>query len=75
MYDDSILTYFKAPYSTVADLKYLLNRINNQKMEFHESNQNLYKVLVEAVYYKLRWQSNQPIPIRDVLVYFESIPL
>jgi hypothetical protein len=44
-------------------------------MEFHESNQNLYKVLVEAVYYKLRWKNNQPIPIKDVLVYFESIPL
>lgn len=39
MYDESILTYFKATYSTIADLKYLLNRINNQKMEFHEQNQ------------------------------------
>lgn len=32
IYDLSILTYFKAPYSTIADLKYLLNRINNQKI-------------------------------------------
>lgn len=75
MYDDSILTYFKAPYSSIADLKYLLNRINNQKMEFHEANQNLYRVLVEAVFYKLRWEESQPPPIRDILVYFESIPM
>ncbi len=28
-YDEAILNYFKAPYSTIADLKYLLNRINS----------------------------------------------
>jgi hypothetical protein len=75
VYDESILTYFKASYSTIADLKYLLNRINNQKMEFHEENQNLYRILVEAIYYKLRWENGQQPPIQDILVYFESIPM
>jgi hypothetical protein len=32
-------------------------------------------VLVEAVYYKLAWHKNDHIPIKDILVYFESIPL
>jgi hypothetical protein len=31
--------------------------------------------LVEAVYYKLAWHKNDNIPIKDILVYFESIPL
>ena len=70
-----MLSYFRSDYSSVADLKYLLNRINNQKIEFHEENQNLYAILVEAVFYKLAWQGAEPIPIKDVLVYFESIPL
>jgi len=74
-YDEGILAYFRSEYSSIADLKYLLNRINNQKIEFHEQNQNLYAVLVEAVFYKLAWHDADPLPIKDVLVYFESIPL
>jgi hypothetical protein len=35
-YDNGILSYFKSPYSTLADLKYILNRINSRKIEFHE---------------------------------------
>lgn len=30
---------------------------------------------MEAVYYKLRWDGDQKPPIRDLLVYFESIPM
>lgn len=55
VYDESILCYFRADYSSLADLKYLLNRVNSEKREFHDRNQNLYKILVEAVHYKLRW--------------------
>lgn len=27
------------------------------------------------MFYKLAWHGSDPIPIKDVLVYFESIPL
>lgn len=74
-YDQGILSYFRSSFSSISDLKYLLNRINNKKIEFHEDNQSLYAVLVEAVFYKLVWHGTDHIPIKDVLVYFESIPL
>ena len=31
-YDNGVLSYFRSGYSSIADLKYLLNRINNQKI-------------------------------------------
>lgn len=75
MYDESILCYFRADYSSLADLKYLLNRVNSEKQEFHDRNQNLYRILVEAVHYKLRWEEAESIPINEVIVYYENIPL
>lgn len=35
---EGLLHYFASPLSEVSDIKHLLNRINNEKREFHEEN-------------------------------------
>ena len=46
VFNQAILNYFISDLSSVSDLKYLLNRINNEKIEFHEKNQEMYEILV-----------------------------
>lgn len=61
--------------SEISDLKYILNRINNQKSEFHEKNENMYKVLVESIERKLKIGTGEDIPLVEVIMYVENIPL
>ena len=75
IFDQGLLNYFASEHSGVSEIKYLLNRINNEKKEFHEQNGNLYGVLVRAMTLKLRIGSEQDIPIDEVLIYIENIPL
>jgi hypothetical protein len=39
---EGLLNYFASPLSEISDIKYLLNRMNNEKREFHEENEGLY---------------------------------
>lgn len=70
-----MLSYFRWEGSGVSDLKYLLNRINNEKREFHSSNSDMYAVLVEATMTKLRIGSPNDVPIDEVLIYLENLPI
>lgn len=59
----------------MSDIKYLLNRINNEKREFHDENIEMYEVLVKGMQIKLKLGSTQDIPISEVLIYINNIPL
>jgi hypothetical protein len=69
------LKYFSSGLSEVSDIKYLLNRINNEKKEFHDENIEMYEVLVKGMQIKLKLGSDKDIPISEVLIYIENIPL
>ena len=45
-------------------IKYLLNRINNEKREFHAENEEMYEVLVKGMQIKLRLGSGK----RDIAI-------
>lgn len=75
LFNKALLSYFISPLSSVSDLKYILNRINNEKMEFHTANQDMYEILVEAIERKLKLGSDNDIPIEEVLIYIENIPI
>ena len=45
-FNEGLLLYFSSDLSEVSDLKYILNRINNEKIEFHRKNQEMYEILV-----------------------------
>jgi hypothetical protein len=62
-YNNALLNYFISDLSEVSDLKYILNRINNQKLEFHKENQKMYMILVEALQRKLKIGTENDIPI------------
>ena len=49
--------------SQISDLKYILNRINNEKTKFHIENREMYAVLVEALERKLKIGTGKDIPI------------
>jgi hypothetical protein len=70
-----LLRYFSSGLSEVSDIKYLLNRINNEKREFHDENIEMYEVLVKGMQIKLRLGSSHDIPISEVLIYIAKIPL
>jgi hypothetical protein len=61
--------------SEISNLKYLLNRINNEKKEFHYTHESMYAVLVRAMQLKLRVGTSESIPIEEVLIYLENIPI
>lgn len=69
------MEYFKLPISELSDIKYLLNRINNEKKEFHINNQHMYEVLVEAMTFKLMVGTQNDIPLKEVLIYIENVPM
>ena len=75
IFNRGLLNYFISDLSSVSDLKYILNRINNEKMEFHEKNQEMYEILVEAIERKLKLGTDNDIPIEEVLIYIENIPI
>lgn len=70
-----MLNYFKSDKSEISHLKYLLNRINNEKKEFHYNHESMYGVLVKAMQIKMKVGSDNDIPIDDVLIYLENIPI
>ena len=70
-----LLKYFSSNLSEVSDIKYLLNRINNEKREFHAENEEMYEVLVKGMQIKLKLGSEKDIPMSEVLIYIENIPL
>ncbi len=69
LFNQALLNYFISPLSSVSDLKYILNRINNEKMQFHLANQAMYEILVEAIERKLKLGTGNDIPIEEVLIY------
>ena len=75
LFNEGLLKYFSSDISEVSDLKYILNRINNNKIEFHRKNQEMYEILVEALERKLKIGTEKDIPIEEVLIYIENIPL
>ena len=75
VFNQAILNYFISDLSSVSDLKYILNRINNKKLEFHQKNQSLYRILIEATERKLKIGTGNDIPIDEVLIYLENIPI
>lgn len=74
-FNEGLLNYFVSDLSEVSDLKYILNRINNKKLEFHMKNQDMYEILVEALKRKMKMGTGSDIPLAEVLIYIESIPL
>ena len=75
MFNLSLLNYFTSDVSEVSHLKYLLNRVNNEKKEFHSTHEGMYAVLVKAMQMKLKLGSPKDIPIDEVLIYLENIPI
>ena len=73
--NSSLLKYFKSDISDLSHLKYLLNRINNEKKEFHYTHESMYAILVKAMQIKLRVGGPNDIPIDEVLIYLENIPI
>jgi hypothetical protein len=69
------LKFFSSALSQVSDIKYLLNRINNEKREFHAENEEMYEVLIKGMQIKLKLGSERDIPIEEVLIYLTKIPL
>ena len=53
----------------MSDLKIILNKINNEKNEFHRANSELYDVLIEAIMKKIKIGSENDTPIDEILVY------
>lgn len=70
-----MLNYFASDLSEISDLKYILNRLNNEKREFHIANEPIYTVLVTAMQMKLKMGSEEDVPLDDVMIYIENIPL
>jgi len=66
--------YFSAEESSVADLKCILNKLNNEKNEFHLTAEKLYEVLIKAIMTKMKVGSSCDTPIEEILVYIENIP-
>lgn len=52
-----------------------MNRINNEKKEFHLAHEKMYEVLITAMQFKLRIGGSADIPIDEVLIYLENIPI
>lgn len=75
MFNQSLFSYFKSEISEISNLKYLLNRINNEKKEFHSNHESMYYVLVKAMQIKLKMGSENDIPVDEVLIYIENIPI
>jgi hypothetical protein len=69
VFNVSLLNYFASEVSEISHLKYLLNRINNEKREFHAENEGMYGVLVKAMQMKLRLGGSHDIPVDEVLIY------
>ena len=44
-------------------------------MEFHLVNQPMYEILIEAIERKLTIGSDNDIPIEEVVIYIENIPI
>ena len=63
MFSQMLLSYFISDISEVSDLKYILNRINNEKIEFHQKNQELYEILVESLKRKMKVGSKNDVPL------------
>ena len=75
LYHEGLLNYFASDLSEISDLKYILNRLNNEKREFHIENEGIYVVLVRAMQMKLKLGSDNDIPLDQVMIYIENIPL
>ena len=63
MFSQMLLSYFISDVSEVSDLKYILNRINNENIEFHQKNQELYEILVESLKRKMKVGSKNDVPL------------
>ena len=62
-FNNGLLNYFKSDTSEISHLKYLLNRVNNEKKEFHSTHENMYAILVKAMQIKLKIGSECDIPL------------
>jgi len=62
-FNEGILSYFSSDLSEISDLKYILNRINNAKLEFFAENDHLIYVLVKALELKVKVGSENDVPI------------
>lgn len=74
-FNECLLDYFKSELSQLSDIKYLLNRINNERKQFHLKNQEMYCVLVDAMTLKMKVGTENDIPLDEILIYIENIPL
>lgn len=63
IFNIGLFSYFFSSLSEISDLKYILNRINNEKTEFHKKNYGIYEVLVRSMQLKLKLGSPNDIPI------------
>lgn len=75
VFNQSLFSYFKSDVSEISHLKYLLNRINNEKKEFHSTHESMYYVLIKAMQIKLKLGSDNDIPVDEVLIYIENIQI
>ncbi len=74
-FNDGLYNYFSSEQSTVGDLKCILNKLNNQKMQFHVLAESMYQVLITAIMKKIRIGGGRSdTPLQQILVYIENIP-
>ena len=75
LFNEFLLNYFNSSVSQVSDIKYIFNRINNENREFHMNNQSMYNVLIDAIAIKFMIGSADDIPLDEILIYIENIPI
>ena len=56
-------------------MKFILNRINNEKTEFHKKNKGIYEVLIRSVQFKIKLGTGRDVPLDEVMIYIQNIQL
>ncbi len=75
LFNIGLFSYFYSERSEISDIKFILNRVNNEKAEFHQKNKGIYEVLIKSIQFKMRVGSPHDIPMDEVMIYVQNILL